>query len=46
MKALLLTYRPHFSIAILVILYVVGIVGLGSSSREWFLAATPLTLVI
>lgn len=42
----LLTYRPHASVAILVILYVVGIVGLGSVNRDWFLAATPLTLVI
>ncbi len=43
---LLTTYRPHISIAILVILYSVGLVGLGTASRAWFLAATPLTLVI
>ena len=46
MKALLLTYRPHLSIAVLVILYSVGIFGLASSHRAWFLAATPLTLMI
>jgi putative membrane protein len=46
MKTLLLKYRPHLSIAVLVILYTVGIFGLGSSSRDWFLAATPLTLMI
>jgi uncharacterized membrane protein len=40
------TYRSHISIAVLVILYSVGLVGLGTASRAWFLAATPLTLVI
>jgi uncharacterized membrane protein len=42
----LTTYRTHISIAILVILYAVGLVGLGTANRAWFLAATPLTLLI
>ena len=46
MNALILKYRPVIAIAILVILYTVGLVGLHTESRAWFLAATPLTLVI
>lgn len=46
MKNLLVTYRPHISVAILVILYAVGLVGLHTAHRDWFLAATPLTLFI
>lgn len=37
---------PWASISILVVMYAVGLVGLHSSEREWFLAATPLTLVL
>lgn len=40
------TYRFWISLSLLLILYSVGLVGLQTSSREWFLAATPLTLVI
>jgi bisanhydrobacterioruberin hydratase len=39
-------YIRYASIAFLVILYVVGLVGLQTDSRAWFLAATPLTLTI
>jgi len=46
MKSILTRYRPAIAIAILVILYTVGLVGLHTGSRAWFLAATPLTLVI
>lgn len=46
MNALIVRYRPAAAITILVILYTVGLVGLHTDSRAWFLAATPLTLVI
>jgi uncharacterized membrane protein len=46
MKAFIRTYLPAFSIGILVVLYTVGIWGLDSGHRDWFLAATPLTLVL
>ncbi|MFM2376111.1 MAG: hypothetical protein RLZZ165_1208 [Bacteroidota bacterium] len=46
MMALIRTYLPIFSVGILVVLYTVGIWGLNSGHRDWFLAATPLTLVL
>jgi bisanhydrobacterioruberin hydratase len=46
MKQWITTYRPHIAIGLLVILYGVGLVGMQTGSRAWFLAATPLTLVI
>jgi uncharacterized membrane protein len=46
MNILLKKYLPHAAIAILVIMYGVGLIGLGSTSPEWFLAATPLTLML
>ena len=46
MIALLKIYRPYIAITILVILYAVGILGLQTASKDWFLAATPLTLAI
>jgi uncharacterized membrane protein len=46
MTAALQPYRTWGSIAVLVVLYAVGLVGLQTASRDWFLAATPLTLVL
>lgn len=39
-------YLPWASIGILVVMYGVGLVGLHTSQHDWFLAATPLTLVL
>ena len=39
-------YLPWVSIGILVVMYGVGLVGLQTAARDWFLDATPLTLVL
>lgn len=39
-------YKAIFSFGILIIVYAVGIVGLQTSSSDWFLAATPITLML
>jgi uncharacterized membrane protein len=46
MKALWMKYGPAVSIFILVVLYGVGIGGILSAHRAWFLDLTPLTLLI
>lgn len=46
MKALWMKYGPAVSIFILVVLYGVGIGGILSEHRAWFLDLTPLTLLI
>ena len=39
-------YKAIFSLGILVIVYTVGIIGLQTRSSDWFLAATPITLLL
>lgn len=39
-------HKSQISLFILVLFYTVGVVGLNSTSRDWFLAATPFTLVL
>ncbi len=39
-------YRANFSFIILVIVYFVGIIGLQTDFSDWFLAATPITLLL
>lgn len=46
MKRFWLKYGPALSIFILVVLYGVGIGGIFSDHRAWFLSLTPLTLLI
>jgi putative membrane protein len=46
MKRFWLRYGPPLSIFILVVLYGVGIGGILSDHRAWFLSLTPLTLLI
>jgi bisanhydrobacterioruberin hydratase len=46
MMELVLRYRAHLALFVLVVLYGVGIGGILSSSRDWFLQLTPLTLMI
>ncbi len=39
-------YKAIFSLGILVIVYAVGMIGLQTDSSDWFLAATPITLLL
>jgi len=39
-------YKTPFCLAILIIVYVVGLVGLNTESSAWFLRATPITLIL